>query len=128
MNIVLFDLLFFNWTRMALQYCIGFCHRVNQPYVHIWPLPLHLPRPSTPSHHSRFPQSTGLNSLCLYSSFPLALYFTYGSVYMSVLLSLFVPPLFPLLCPKSVFYVCISIPAFVNRFISTVCLDSIYMC
>ena len=44
-----------------------------------------------PSHPSRSSQSTKLSPL-VYSSFPLAICFTLGSVYMSVLLSKFFPP------------------------------------
>ena len=47
----------------------------------------------------------------LHSSFPLAIHFTRGSVYTSVPLSQ-LDPLSPLPCaPKSVLYVCHSIPA-----------------
>ena len=58
----------------------------------------HLPleRPFRP-----FPQSTPLGhhragwAPCVYSSFPLAIYFTYVSVYMSVFVSQSVPPSLP---------------------------------
>ena len=61
----------------------------------------------------------------LYSRFPLAIYFTHGSAYMSVLLSQLVPP-FPF-SPVSTghFTLCLHIyscPA--NKFISTIFLDS----
>ena len=46
--------------------------------------------PRTPSHHSRLSESTGSSSLHL--KFPLAIYFTYGNRYVSMLLSQFVPP------------------------------------
>ena len=49
-----------------------------------------LPSP-TPPHPSRLSQSARLSSL-LYSNFPLASYFTYGNVYVSMLLSQLVPP------------------------------------
>ena len=61
--------------------------------------------------------------------FPLAIYFTFGSVYMSVLLSHFVPASpSPSPCPQ-VHSLCLclySCPA--TSFTSTVFLDSIYMC
>ena len=66
----------------------------------------------------------------LYSKFPLATYFTYGNIYVSMFLSQFVPcapsccvpqaccvsPLLPFRCSPE------------NRFISIIFLDSIYMC
>ena len=46
----------------------------------------------------------------LYGSFPLAVCFTHGRVFMSILISQFVPPSpFPTVSP--ILYVCISIPA-----------------
>jgi len=92
---------------------------VNQLYVYIYPLPL---RPSshhpTPSHSSRLSQSTKLSSLC----------YTVNSHWLSILLMVlymfrcyslnFSHPLLPLCVHKSVLYVCISMPFF---------LDSIYI-
>ena len=84
--------------------------------------------PLTLSHPSRLLQSPSLSSES-YSKFPLGLYFTYGSVHVSMLLS----PLFPPSpsyspCPE-VCSLCLGLhccPA--NRFISTIFLDSTYMC
>ena len=47
--------------------------------------------PPSLSHPSRWSQSTWADLPVLCSCFPLAIYFTFGSVYMSVLLSHFVP-------------------------------------
>ena len=48
----------------------------------------------------------------LYSRFPPAIYFTHGSVYMSIPVSQFIPPpLPPHRVHTSVLYVCVSIPA-----------------
>ena len=47
--------------------------------------------PPSPSHPSRWSQSIELISLCYSNCFPLAIYFTLGSIYMSVPLSHFVP-------------------------------------
>ena len=59
-------------------------------------LPHHLPLPSP----SRLSQSTRLNSLCyIYSNFPLAVYFTYGNVYISITFSI---------CPTFSFPCCIQ--------------------
>ena len=49
--------------------------------------------------------------------------FTYGNVYVSVLLSHFVPP-----SPATSLYACITICYPANRFISIIFLDFIYMC
>ena len=45
-----------------------------------------------PFHPSRLSQSTRFGFLASYSKFPLAIYFTYGNIYVSVLLSQFVSP------------------------------------
>ena len=83
------------------------------------------PTSPPPFHPSRSSQRTELASLC-YSSFLLAIYFTLGSVYTSILLFQFVPLLLPL-CPQvhSVHLHLCSCHA--KRFISTIFLDSIYM-
>ena len=48
--------------------------------------------PPAPSRPSRLSQSTGFGVPVSCSTFPLATYFTYGSVYASVLLSQIIPP------------------------------------
>ena len=68
--------------------------------IHICSLPLEPPPHSQPhppsSHPSRSSQSTRLGSLCpSYSKCPLAIYFTYGKAYVSMLLSPYIPP-----CPS----------------------------
>ena len=110
-------------------------NRVNQLYVYIYPhipsllrLPPTLPIPPlqvVTKHRADLPV------LC--SCFPLASYFTFGSVYVSVLLSHFVPAspsLYPYrVCPQvhSVRLHVYSCPA--PRFIRTIFLkNSIYMC
>ena len=73
--------LFFIESIIALQ-CVNFCYTTKWiSYLYISPLEL-------ASHPSS--QSTELSSL--YSSFPLAICFTHGSVYMSMQLSQFAPP------------------------------------
>ena len=61
---------------------------MNQPQVYICPLTL---EPPTPSHSSRLSQSTGFELPASYSKFPLAIYITCGNLYVSMLLSQFVP-------------------------------------
>ena len=104
---------------------VGFYHIttwVNHKYAYILPS-----WTSTPSHPSRLSQSTVLNSL-LYNNFPLVICFTYGKVYVSVLLSQFGPPS-PYPVVSKVCSLCLrlySCPT--NMFIGTVFLDSIYVC
>ena len=86
---------------IALQCCVCFCYRTKWiGYMHPY-IPSLQPPSHTTSHSSKPSQSPKLSSLC-YSSLPLAVYFTHGSVYMSVLLSQLAPSLFPLLstCPS----------------------------
>ena len=62
----------------------------------------------------------------LYGNFPLALCFTHGNVYVSVLLSQFVPP-FPSPTVSTCLCVCVSIPALQIGSSVPGCLVSIYM-
>ena len=73
---------------------------MNQPKMYIRPLP-----PEPPSH---LPQSIGFELSASYSKFPLAVCFTYSNVYVSALLSQFVPSSPLTVSTKSVLCVCIS--------------------
>ena len=102
---------YFNWSIIALQYCVSFpctVKWISYMYTYILSLsdvsPTPTPHPTHLSHH-RAPH----RALCVYSSFPQAIYFTHGSVHMSVLLSQFIP-LSPPVCTWPL-YVCVSIPA-----------------
>ena len=64
--------------------------------------PIHLIQPSRSSQSTRV-------SICATQPLP-TIDFTHGSVYMSVLLSQFLPPFLPYCVQKSVLYVCVSIP------------------
>ena len=105
-------------------------NKVNQLYVYIYPhIPslLHLlPTLPIPPLQVDTKHRADLPVLC--GCFPLAIYFTFGNVYMSVLLSHFVPAYpSPSLCPQvhTLRLHLYSCP--VTRFISTIFLDSIYM-
>ena len=102
MNIWVFPLFFnyfvFNWRINDLQYCVSFCH-TSTWISHRCPLP-------PTSHLSRW--SPGLSSLSSYSKFPLAIYFTYGNIYISILVSQFVPPSPSLTVSISLFSVSVS--------------------
>ena len=100
--------IFLNWNTVALQCVASF----SAMCIYVHPLPLgpasHPPR----SHPSRPSQSSKLGSVCrVHGSFPLAVCFTRGSVYMSVLLSQLVPPSLPLPTPMSPSLFCLLIPA-----------------
>ena len=88
-----------NWGIITLQYWDGFCHTstwICHRYTHV-PSLLNLP-PTFSSWQevipSRLSQSTGLDFgfPTSYSKFPLAIYFTYGNIHVSVLLSQVIPP------------------------------------
>ena len=105
-------------------------NKVNQLYAYIYP---HIPSllslpPTLPISPLQVFTKHGSDLPVLCSPFPLAIYFTFGSVYMSVLLSHDVPASPSPPCPQ-VRSQCLhlySCPA--TRFISTIFLDSTYMC
>ena len=108
-------------------------NKVNQLYIYIYPhisSLLHLP-PTLPIPHLQVVTKHRADLPVLCGCFSLAIYFTFGSVYMSMPLSHFIPaypPPFP--CPQvHSLHLCLySCPA--PRFFITIFffLDSIYMC
>ena len=77
----------FNWRIIALQYCGGFCHVspwTSHRYVYICPLP-----PWPPSHLPPYPTPEVVPEPrvvpWVIRHRPLAISFTYGSVYVSIL-------------------------------------------
>ena len=89
----------FNW-RIVIPCCAGFCHTttwISSKYTYI-PSFLRLPPPPPQlqvitEHQAELPVLNG--------SFPLTTYFTHSSLYTSILLTQFVPLIFPL---------CLSVP------------------
>ena len=78
----------FNWRVIVLQYCVGFCHvstRISHRDTYIPPFWTSLPSP-TSSHSTRLSRHWVWDPY-----FPLAIYFTYGNVYVSMLRSQFMP-------------------------------------
>ena len=120
----------FYWKIIGLQYCAGFCHTstwVSHRYTYV-PCILNLPPISSPPH----PTSVGFHRAvgwapCVTQQIPLAICFTYDNAYVSMLLSQFIPPIPPVLCPR-VCSLCLRLhccPA--NGFIRTIFLDAIHM-
>ena len=70
----------FYWSIVALQYCVGFCCKVNQLYVYIYPLFFWISSPPRSAHIIEF--------TVIVSRFSLAIYFVHSisSTYMSVVL------------------------------------------
>ena len=88
----LFSILCFNWWKITLQFCVGFCYTMtweSHAYTHTHThththIPFHLSLPLLPQlHPSRSLQSTKVGSLCYLAN---SHCFTYDSVYMSMLL------------------------------------------
>ena len=74
------------------------------------PYPLPLASPSHPPYPTPLGGRKGADLPVLCSCFALAIYFTFGNVYTSVLLSHFVPAYPPSPVLKSMLYICVFIP------------------
>ena len=86
----------FNWRIIALQCCVGFCNTIQQHEsaisIHISPPSCTSP-PSLPLHPTPLGCHRALGwAPCVIQQLPPAFYFTYVNVYVSMLLSQFVPP------------------------------------
>ena len=100
----------FNWRIITLYSSDGFCHRstwISHRHTHV-PSFLNLTPTPSPFHPSRVLQSTGFEFPASYSKFPLAIYFTYSNVYISVLLSQVFPSSPFLTVTKSLFFMSAS--------------------
>ena len=129
LRLFLLLLLFFNWSIIALQFCVlvsslqrsesGICIHIPLPSSLLgFPLthtPPRIPPIWVPTEHQA-------ELRVLYRSFPPAVCFTHGSVFMFILIFPFRP------CPHvhSLHLHLYSCPA--DRFIHTIFLDSTYMC
>ena len=95
------SLLVYNCFTMVCQFLLY--NKVNQLYINIYPhIPslLHLP-PTLPIPPLQVVSKHGADLPVLCGCFPLAIYFTSGSVYMSMALSHFVPAYrSPFPCPQ----------------------------
>ena len=90
---------FFFWSIGTLQCCVNFCRTMKWiSYLYTSIPPSSNSAHPTSLHHHKAPP-------VLYNRFPLVIYFPHGSVYLSILLSWFVPP-YP--SPTvSLLYVCV---------------------
>ena len=132
MTLILFfltSLLGYNCSTMVCQFLLY--NKVNQLYIYIHPhIPSLLRLPPTfpiPPLQVDTKHRADLPVLC--GSFPLAISFTFGNVYMSMPLSHFVPAYpSPSLCSQvhSLHLHLYSCPA--PRFFRTIFFNSIYMC
>ena len=81
----------FSCRRITLQYCTGFCHTsIWISHRHTYVLSFQNLPPT--SNCFRLSQSTRFELPASYNKFLPAIYFTYGNLYVSMLLSQFAPP------------------------------------
>ena len=91
LKLIYFLKLIFNWRIIALQYYVGFCHIstcISLRCTYVPSLLTSFPPPNPPSCH----RAPDLSSLHHTANFHLLYGFTYGKVYVSMLLSQFVSP------------------------------------
>ena len=88
------NLFIFNWRIIALPYCVGFCKHPHEsamaiymPLPHEPPSPFPLQPPALRCH-----RAPDLSSLSHTANFHWLSNFTYSNVYVSTLLSQFIPP------------------------------------
>jgi len=111
------------WDIIAFQCCVSSAAEQSESALCIHISPASVVSVTTPSHPSSHHRA---ELPVLHSRFPLAIYFTHGSVYMSVLISQLIPLLSPP-CPL-VHSVCLHLYSCpVNMLICTIFLDSMYM-
>ena len=104
---VFFKIFIFNWRIIALECCVGFYHttvRISQKCVCVYiyiPFLSSLPPTSAPIPPIKVIKEHRAELPVLYSSFPLAIYFTHGSVmHVNPTLSNRPSLSFPPLCPQ----------------------------
>ena len=96
--------------------------------IHIFPSHLKLPPISRPSPPLEVDTEPLFEFPEPFSKFPLAIYFTYICVSFHVTLSIHLTLSSPLPMSISLFSISVSHRCPVNKFFSTIFLDSIYMC
>ena len=96
--------IYFNWI-ITSQYCDGFCHTsawTGHRYTCV-PSLLNAPPTSLPTSSLQVVKSSGFGFPASYINLPLAFYFTYGNVHVSMLFSQIIHLLLLPLCPKVCF-------------------------
>ena len=130
MSLVFSLLLYFRLEDNYLTIVMVFATHQHELAIGIhMSLPSWTPIPSsTPSHPSKLSESTDFEFPASYIRLPVAMYFTYGNVYVSMLFSQIIPPLLPSLCPKvcSLWLCLFCCPAYMT--VNTIFPDSIYTC
>ena len=103
-------LFIFNWRIIALKCCVGLCQTSTwTSHRYICSFPLKPPSHLLAHHTPRVCRRHQIDLPMLYSNFPSSIYFTYGNLDISKLVSQFVPPSFAICVYKSVLYVWVSI-------------------
>ena len=102
--------IYFNWRLITLQYWSGFCHISHESTMGVRvspilnPSPTSLPIPSlrvVPVHQPWAP--------CLMHQTWLVIYFTYGNIHVSMLISQIIPPSSSPTESKSLFFTSVSL-------------------
>ena len=109
--------------------CWFLLYNMNQQKVYLYPLP-HEPPSNSTLHCTAVDCHRALYwDLCviLITNFSLAIYFTHGNIYMSILLSQFAPPFPSLAVFTSPFSISYLYACTANRFITIIFLGSIYI-
>ena len=102
---------YFNWRVITLQYFNGFCHTLTW-IIHgciCVPPSLNTLPPPSPSHLSGSSQCTSPEHPFSCIKPGLTIYFTYGNIYVSMLLSQIIPPSLSPTESKSLFFISVSL-------------------
>ena len=101
--------LFFKWRIIALQGCVGFCQQQCKPAISIHVSPPCWTSPHPAPHHTPlgYHRAEGWAPWVI-QQLPLAMCVTYGNVYISMLLSQFVPSFLSTTVSASLFSMWVS--------------------
>jgi len=120
----------FNWRTMALQCCVGFYHTstwISYRCTYV-PSTLNLPSTSHPIPLFWVVTEHQIEPPVLYGNFPLVSILYMAIIHFNATLSICPALSCPHCVHKSVFCVWVSLSCPENRFVSTIFLDSIYIC
>ena len=124
-----FNIIYFNWGLITLQYCIGFAIHQHESAtsVHMFQSWTPLPPPS-PYHPSRSSQCTSPKHPVSCIEPGLVIRFIYDTIHVSLPFSQIIPPSPSPTESKRLFYTSVSFCCLSYRVIVTIFLNSIYMC